>query len=207
MPVSYTLQFDTRDTERAFRRLRERTPLAIMRALNKSIASARTAVVSPIAKDAGLKVSEVRDLISIREARLDHLAAQLRASAKRIPLIRWASGPEPSRGRGRGITSRLKGGTRRIPDAFIATMRSGHRGVFKRANLASPPGALTRRGRGAWSPNLPVYELVGPSIVGVFEKYAAVGVARGEEQLKKNLAHELRWALNQSAAAPQGATP
>ena len=123
MAVSYTLQFNTRDAERAFKRLHDQAPLAIMRALNKSIASARTAVVSPVAKDMGLKVKEVRDVVTIREARLDQLVAQLRASAKRIPLIRWASGPEPSRGRGRGITSRLKGGTRRIPNAFIAVMR------------------------------------------------------------------------------------
>jgi hypothetical protein len=205
MPVSYRLQFDTRDAERAFKRLHDRAPLAIMRALNRSIASARTAVASPIAKDLGMKVGDARDRIAIREARLDTLVAQLRASAQRIPLIEFkATGPEPSRGRGRGVTSRLKGGTSRIPDAFIATMRSGHRGVFKRVNLASPPGALTRKGPGAWSKNLPIYQLVGPSIVHVFEKFAPLAIARAEEQLKKNLAHELRFAMGQSAG---GATP
>jgi hypothetical protein len=92
------------------------------------------------------------------------------------------------------VTARLPTGLGKYPQAFIATMRSGHRGVFMRV------GASSRRSAGARSANLPITELHGPSIPLVFGKHLAAGLARGEAQLRKNLVHELRFALQESAA-------
>ena len=96
--------------------------------------------------------------------------AQLAASLKRIPLIRWNA-----RQVGRGVSYRLKGGRGRHPNAFIAAMRSGHRGVFVRG---------TTRG-------LPIKELFGPSLGHVFQKYRPEGEARVEEVFRTTLDHEL----------------
>jgi hypothetical protein len=66
-------------------------------------------------------------------------------------------------------------------------MRSGHRGVFERADKAGRP--LTTR--------LPIQEKFGPSLPHVFVKFTPAALAFGGEQLQKNLAHELRFALAQ----------
>jgi len=135
-----------------------------------------------VSKDMGLKVSDVRDRITIRDATLSRLAVTLYASAKRLPLILFrASGPEPSRGKGRGVSANL-GGRKRYPQAFIATMNSGHRGVFQRRGLS----------------RLPIAELHGPSIAHVFTKHEQVGIDRAREQLAKNLGHELAFEMSQA---------
>ena len=167
-----------------FSGIKRRIPAAIARALNRSIESAKTAMNRAIAQDMGLKVSTVSDLIRVERATEDQRVARLYASFKRIPLIDFnARGPEPSRGKGRGVTARMPGGLGRYPNAFIATMRSGHRGVFTRRSAAG---------------RLPIAELRGPSIGHVFVKHKAIGEARGQEQLAKNLASEFRFALSRT---------
>jgi hypothetical protein len=137
-----------------------------------------------VAEDMGLKVGDVNARIRVEQATEDRHVARLYASYKRLPLIDFgAKGPEPSRGKGRGVTARLGGGRNRYPNAFIATMHSGHRGVF------------TRKA----GPRLPIVELRGPSIAKVFVKHQDVGLARGQEQLAKNLQSEFRFALSRTA--------
>jgi hypothetical protein len=152
---------------------------ALVRAMNRSMASGRTIMVREIAGDTKLKSKDVRDAMPLSEATLSRPEARLSASLKKIPLIRFqARGPEPSRGKGRGVTYRLGAGSReRIPNAFIATMKSGHRGVFKRVT----------------SKRLPLIQLYGPSLGRVFEKFRAAGLARTLEAFEKNFDHELQF--------------
>ena len=176
-----------------FQAFKQRIPAATARALNRSIASAKTAMNRVIAEDMGLRVGKVSELIRIQNATEDALVARLYASFKRTLVVDYdASGPQPSRGKGRGVTARAGGGRVRYEDAFISTMRSGHRGVFKRA------GASSRKSPGAWSRNLPIVELRRASIARVFEKHKEIGMARGQEQLVKNLASEFRFVLSRS---------
>jgi hypothetical protein len=179
-----TVRLNTADVERAMRVLKAKAPIAIVRALNKSIASAKVVMAREVSSDMGLKVGDVKERISLREARLDNFTATLYAHGSPIPLIDFgATGPEPSRGKGRGVRSRLRGGKPLLPHAFIATMRSGHRGVFERVKGAG---------------RLKIQEAHGPSIAYIFGKHVAVGIARGEEQLVKNLKSEFRFATGQT---------
>jgi hypothetical protein len=173
------------------RQLRERAPEAIVRALNRAIDSAKVAAAREVAGDMGLPVSRVRDQIIVRRAARGHASASLRASAERIPLYHFKASPKepPSRGRGRGVTARVKGTRVLYRGAFVARMRSGHVGVFRRL------GAGERRSPGGWGKNLPIVQLRGPSIWKVFREHRAVALARGREQLVKNLRSELRFAL------------
>lgn len=185
--MQMALRFNTRDFEESVRRLRENAPAAIRRALDRAIDSAKTAMVHEIAVDTGMKSSDLRDRLwkAWRTDTPGTLAAQLLSSPTRIPLVDFnAKGPEPSRGKGRGVTARLPGGAGRYPNAFLATMRSGHRGVFQRQTKA----------------RLPIYELHGPSIMHVADKFAHIGLERGREQLVKNLQSELRFVLRRGAA-------
>lgn len=176
--ASVTLQLNIKETERALRRLRERAHPAIARALNRANLAARTRMTQLIAGDTRMKSADIKEALLMRDATPVSLKTELVATRKRIRLINLdARGPEPSRGRGRGVTARTRTG--RYPNAFIATMPSGHRGVF------------TRTGRG----RLPIAELHGPSLGHVFEKFAGQVMTHGLESLAKNLRSELRFAL------------
>ena len=157
------------------------TERAQIRAVNRGVQSARTAGARAIAKDMGLKVGDARDQLKMELARPAQPEARLRASRKRIPLIRFkgTTGPEPSRGKGR-VKSGLKGGKRAIPGAFIATPR--RRGVFRRLG----------KGRG------PITELHGPSIYRVAKKKIAEMKARGREVAAKELLRLLRREVGRS---------
>jgi hypothetical protein len=158
---------------------------AIVRAMNRALTSGRTLLVQRIAADTGLKSGDIKKAMTVREASSQSLEARLGLGLKRIPLIAFnARGPEPSRGRGRGVSYRLRGGSGRLPNAFIATMRSGHRGVFMRS------GTFGRRG----NPRLEkIHEKFGPSLGHVFAKYRPEGIARLKEAFATNFAHEMQF--------------
>lgn len=164
-------------------------PGAIARAVNRAATSTRAKMATRIAKDLGLRTGTVRDEIKITPAREPAFVARLVVSGKRIPLIEFkASGPEPSRGRGRGVRARLPGGAGRYPHAFIATMpKSGHRGVFERFDSRGRKGARGPRGGR-------VYELRGPSLPHVFHKITPESLVHADQVLRTNLIHELRFA-------------
>ena len=154
-----------------------------MRAINRTAASEKTQAKRAIAADTGIKAGDVDKALTVAKATPEVAFATVTASGRRLPLIAFnARGPEPSRGRGRGVSYRLPGGRGRVPTAFIATMRSGHRGVFTRTRLAGP--------------RLPILELFGPSLPLVFiKKFLPEATTRSVATLAKNLRHEIEFAL------------
>jgi hypothetical protein len=175
----FTVRFNVTQGTRNLEGLTAKAPQAIARALNRSIDSAKTVMVREVSQDLKLKSGDVRNRILVNDATATHHVAQLRASARRIPLIDFGA-----RQTQRGVTAKLSGGRTRYPHAFIATVGSGrHTGVFQRKG----------------NPRLPIRELFGPSIARVFLKHVDVGLARGQEQLVKNLQSEIRFALRRTA--------
>lgn len=149
---------------------------AVVRALNRAIGSARTVETRSISGDTGLKQADVRDALTMTKASQDNLTATLSAGMKRMPLIEFkARGPVPSRGKGRGVSYQLQGGRGTIPNAFLATMASGHQGVFARSGKS----------------RLPIKELFGPSLGHVFIKYRPEATARAQEIFMSNFEHEM----------------
>jgi len=186
-----------RVVERLVTRFADRVPDAFVRALNRAAVTTRAVMAREIVADVGgVKVGDVKERIRIEPAVRATMRARLSLSGKRIPLVEFgAKGPFPSRGRGRGVTSRLRGGTRSLPDAFMARVgKGGHLGVFTRDTRRGPS---SRKSKGAWSKNLPIRQLFGPSLPRVFTKVSPAGIAAGQESLIKNLRSELRFALGQ----------
>lgn len=163
----------------------KRPAVPLVRALNRSALSGQTLAVRAISKDTGMKIGDVKRYVTTTQATPTRLVATVRASAERVPLIRFrARGPEPSRRRPGGVTAKLTGGRGRYPHAFIATVAAGsggsHRGVFERNGFK----------------RLPIRELFGPSLWQAFQKHQAAVTVRVEEQLGKNVAHEMSYALS-----------
>jgi len=181
------MSFNTADLEKGIAELGSRMPRAITRSLKRAAISGRQEVVKDISDDTGLPVAKTRAALQIRTVSADQV--NIEVSGKRIPLIEFAArGPEPSRGRGRGVSYRNPGGGRgRIADAFIATMPTGHRGVFQRA-----PGSIHKKGsKGKGWTELPIREKFGPSLVLVFRKFVPQMQERAQEALVVNLRAEI----------------
>lgn len=180
-----------------------------LRATNRALLAARTITIQRMTADTGLKAKDLRERIWIKEAVDSRPEGRVGTSLKRIPLSAFdARGPQPSRGRGKGVSYRaLGGGRKRQADAFIATVRGalpsgvisgGHVGVFKRA------ARLERKSAGAWSKNLPIKQLYGPSLGHVFAKYRAEGLARAEEMFRATFARELSFRSSTAGDAISG---
>lgn len=189
-PATISLKINAANVIRNIDRLQVNHRIAVARALNRSVASTKVYMARVVADDMKMKIGDVKDKIGVEEATTYVLTARITASPERVPLIELrASGPRPSRGKGRGVRAAGKS----YPNAFIATMKSGHEGVFARFGAA-------RKSRGAWSKNLPIRELRLVSIKQVFTKRYKEALAFAKESLVKNLQHEMAWAMRQSAA-------
>lgn len=177
---------------------------AMSRAVNKSLTGARTDFVNETRQILNLKAKFVRDTAKMNRATFKKLQGSLQAKSDSIPLIQFAGRQVKA-----GVTvSVLKGQPRTlIRHAFIATMKSGHQGIFWReqkhpgVNVISKPrpefGRLPDTEK-AKKYRLPIKELFGPSIEAVFD----VRPARMDnlmylamERLQKNFEHEVDFEL------------
>lgn len=142
------IKFESKRVEAWLTVTPKRFTTAALRALKKGTRSAHTDSARTVARDTGLKVGDVRRRLRRIEPNGRTLSGKILGSFRRLSLILFgAKGPEPSRGRGR-VTARVGGKRAAVPGAFIATMQTGLRRVFK------------RRGRR----RLPIKELRGPSV-------------------------------------------
>lgn len=163
---------------RAMDALGARAVFAQVRALNRSAVTTRTFMQRAVADDTNLGSRDVAKQMRVDEATQQRLTSRVIISGKRIPLADFKA-----RQTRRGVSADTGGGRKVYPGTFLATMKSGHLGVF------------ARRGKA----RLPIDERYGPSLPHVFQKHVPEGLARGEESLMKNLAHELDFALQQTS--------
>jgi Prophage minor tail protein Z (GPZ) len=191
--TGFTIRADLRHVELALAGIRNGVPRVAARAINRTLTTVRAEAARTIATDIGIPVTAVRKSLALTKANFATLRGVITITGRRIPLIELkASGPEPSRGRGRGVSYAIGGERRRVGSAFIAEMQSGHRGVFKRV------GQSARRSAGAWSKNLPIVELRGPSIPHVAGQRRILEALKtlGARTLGKNLQSEIRFLLS-----------
>lgn len=163
----------------------------VVSSLNRGIKAGESFMVKAVAADMGLSQKAVRKALKTRTATAAHPVAVLGARLNRIPLIEFkARGPKPSRGKGNGVSFTLGGKSRgRIATAFIATMPTGHEGVFTRAGR-----------RSSKNPNREaIDEKFGPSVGHVFHQYRAGGKARAVEAFLSNFDRELDFRKRQAA--------
>lgn len=141
---------------------------AAVSALNRAATTVRAASSREIRAEYNLKSAAVRDQIVIHRARRGQVTASIVVSGQRIPLIDFGARQTRT-----GVSVSVKRGSRKlIPHAFLATMRSGHHGVFVRAGSTKP--LIFRHGRGSriqsHGSDLPIVELTSVSLPRAFLK-------------------------------------
>lgn len=158
---------------------------ATARALNRTAASVLSRANKEVAKDLGLKQKDSRSALRIAKATENAPRALVIATGKRIPLIAFVKPSVPeqvvrqlrdlqSGRRGGGVTYVIGNVKKMLPSSFIAQMRSGHLGVFKRRGKKS----------------LPIDERFGPSIPKSFVNSRVQAALR--EVINSRLATEMR---------------
>jgi len=179
-----TFALDIRELENDLKTMGAQAPVLMARALNRAGVAGKTAMVKAVVADTGIRQKEIEREVRLDKANVARPRVSVQIQGRRIPLIAFqARGPEPSKGRGRGVSYKLRGSRGRIGYAFIATMPGGHRGVYK------------RRGKG----RLPIKELFGPSLPHVFAKFLPVFQERAQEAMVKTLRHEIDFARSKTA--------
>ena len=151
---------------------------ATMRALNEVADQAKVAASRQI-RDVGykLKISAIKKGITVKRATTANLKAAMIAQGRPIPLIEYSANEL----KGKGVSVSVLNGRKLIKGAFIATMPSGHRGVFVREENAKHKKMMTR-GKPSWHA-LGIRELFGPSIPdGLANKEVAAAFERFVDQ-------------------------
>jgi hypothetical protein len=134
------------------------------RALNAAInRSGRSATADPLKKDlrerTSIKADRLNRALKVTPATFETLQYTVSASGRPIPLSYF-----DVRQTRRGVSARAWGKRTVYRGTFIATMQTGHMGVFRRNQTASRrERRYDERGR-VYYTELPIIELAGPSI-------------------------------------------
>lgn len=162
-----------------------------VRALNKTATSVRQASSVEVRQTLNIKASFVKRLLVIRKARRGNMRSSIEATYKKVPVIQF-SGVRQTK---KGVSVRMRKDKPRktFSSAFIATMPSGHKGVFRRSLSAKK----RTKGRPATSsPNLKITEIHGPNVQGIFADKTEKLLLIGNPILEKNINRELEYELS-----------
>lgn len=127
---------------------------AVVRAINHTIAKAKTSASKEIRNVYGAKSKDVKKaLLLFRASRIDP-SGSLVATGRPLPLMAFRA-----RQNKRGVSVRIKGKSRLVHKAFIATMKSGHKGVFARGQYQDGKFKFRKRRVRKGPSDLPISEL------------------------------------------------
>lgn len=175
--------------------VRDAHGVGMARALNRLRDQAQVAGLRKVSEVYGIGPRTTEKYVSIDLASPDTLEASINAKGAGFPL--YALQPRQTRA---GVSVRIKGRRVTVPHAFIATMKSGHIGVFAR-------GAYGGRGRDIRASGtfgrftfgkrrLPINELYsfGPAEAMSNPDVVAAMEDRVDEQAAKVIESEIRFA-------------
>jgi hypothetical protein len=160
------------NAQKVFRQIQ----LGTARALNRSMATARTQAARDLAANIGVIQRRVRERLILEKATVTNLESTLRVKGRRFRMIDLLPSRRP-----------------RVPHSFRATMRSGHTGIFVRKSPSH-----SRKGKPRHSPQLPIRELHAVSAPHaatkqqMLEPWLRVAV----DAFEKNAARDVRFATS-----------
>ena len=174
MAADVQIKFDKRklrQIERQLKGIPGAMPTVMSRGINRTAGPALTQIIREMAASLNLKSKAIREKVDLKKATRSRWTATIKLSGRRIALKEF--GARQTR---RGVSYKIQksGAKQQIESAFIATMSSGHTGVFKRKGKS----------------RLPVQELRGPSLGRAFEGAESL-VRRVTEDTRKNLAMQI----------------
>jgi hypothetical protein len=132
---------------------------AIVRAINHVAGTTKTAARREIQSMYKLKAKDINQAFSIVRANSLTKTGSILAKGKRLPL--YAFSPKQLK---KGVRVNVMGERKLIPGAFLATMASGHEGVFARGQYKKDAFMFRKKRINKTGNDLPVSELRTTSI-------------------------------------------
>lgn len=131
--MNINIRVDTKEVERALREAPKAAEKAAIRTLNRTADKARVAASKTVRETYNIKAGDLGKSVKTTRASQSKFETVLIIIGKPVGLIAFAA-----RQTAKGVTYKIlkSGGRDRLPHTFIATMRSGHRGVFERLGKA-----------------------------------------------------------------------
>lgn len=161
------------------------------RAINRTAITTRKKASQVIRETLNVKAAKIKNRLRIHKATAVNLSGDIQSRYKPLRVSDF-NGIRQTK---KGVTVRMRKDKPRkvFKGAFIATVRSGHRGAFIRAGN----GTRWTKGRPRTSsPNLPIKELLGPNDQTVFGENLDDLVKLSDRVLQERLQHEIDYALN-----------
>jgi hypothetical protein len=172
--------------------LQKEAPRAVSTAINKTLPSVRTSIKNIVATELLLPKNEILHTMKVIKATRSNLSGRIYVHRKKISLMRFKPVQTPT-----GVEVRMRAsGTTVIPHAFIATMPSGHQGVFVRAQNGRRE-VRVKDGK-KYTTQLPIKELPAPTVVQILTEHPATLDAIREEaqaKLNRNLESQVDWLI------------
>ena len=170
----------------------------VVRALNKTITGVQTDSVAEVSKIITPTKTAIRKTFKLKKANYRQVSAAVRSTGKPIPLINYKARQTAKK----GVTVQIykKGERESWPYSFIATMRSGHKGVFSREK---PPYKTNKSKKLPWkrlSPKyrLPINEKFGPTIPDIMKRDSVMNpiLQKASNRLTKEIDSSLKFELS-----------
>lgn len=179
------------------RRLEKELFGALRKAGSKALTAARTRASTYVRSRKSIRAATIKEALVMERPRgaqhIDDLVWRLKVRDKPIPMFDYA--PRQTK---KGVTVKVGLKRKLLTHAFLAMMKSGHKGVFWR-ELDSRPKTL--RQRNSTGPQrakrLKIEELFSTRVIDLFRDRGMVASihARAQEVFGKTFNHELKRAL------------
>lgn len=165
---------------------------ATVRALNSTATTVRAEAARRVGKGYNIKVGAAKSQMNITRANRGRVRAVITVSGRPIPLAQFdarPTGPHSGGVGGRQVSVKVKGQRKQLRNAFIATMKTGHRGIFVRATT------------GKGGKRLPIRELFSLSLPVAFSQKQIIDalLAVASERFAETLRQEMRFVLLKAA--------
>jgi hypothetical protein len=188
---------DLAEVERTMTGIKNGYPKVVSRSFNRTITGVRTDSVREIQKVITPKAKTIRSTFTIKKASFRNLRAAVKSTGRPLPLIEYSA-----RATKRGVTVQVKKKSVRTlwPGAFIATMPSGHKGIFSREK---PPYRTDKSTKLPWARfprkfRLKIHEQWGPRVPDIMENAEVIKpiLQKAWDRLLKELNHQIDFELN-----------
>lgn len=162
--------------------------LAIARAINHTIAKAKTAASKDIRTQYKVKARDLSGKLALSKATRVSQTGMIRVSAKPLPVMAFSA-----RQNKKGVSVNITGKRKLIRSAFIATMKSGHKGVYVRGAYKGSELTYRTKRINKKGPDLPIEEVhtASPYSMMIHEKVQESTAEKINSSFPARLLHEL----------------
>lgn len=169
----------------------------VVRSLNKTITGVRADAVKEIQKEITPKAKVIRDTFILEKANYANLSASVKSTGWPLPLINYLARAVKA-----GVSFQVfkRSGRSTLKGGFIATMKSGHKGVFWR-EYKDTSGYQAKKSVKRELPKkyrLPIRQRYGPAVPSVLEQDKVMDpiLVKAGDRLSKELDHQLEFEMS-----------